>query len=70
MVYEKLGISEPSLLEKSQHRSDPPNMKCNCALLFLRQIYSLFMLPNIFPQTTIVKLQSETFDIVAFVTIH
>ena len=37
-----LGISEPSW-GIFQHRSDPPNIKYNYAVLFLRQIYSLFI---------------------------
>ena len=45
-----LEISARSLgmLENFQHRSDLPNIKYNYAVLFLRQIYSLFfMLQNI-----------------------
>ena len=45
-----LAISEPSLgiLKKFPHSSDPPYVKYNYAVLFLRQICSLFfMLQNI-----------------------
>ena len=40
-----LEISARSLgmLENFQHRSDLPNIKYNYAVLFFRQIYSLFL---------------------------
>ena len=45
-----LSISEPSLgiLQNFQRRSALPNIKYNCAVLFLRQVYYLF---NYAPKT-------------------
>ena len=49
-LLENLSISEPSLgiLQNFQHRSALPNIKYNCAVLFLRQVYYLF---NYAPKT-------------------
>ena len=43
-LLENLSISEPSLgiLHNFQRRSALPNIKYNCAVLFLRQVYYLF----------------------------
>ena len=38
-LLENLWVSEPSLLEKFQCSLAPPNMKYNCAVLFLSQLY-------------------------------
>ena len=49
-LLENLSISEPSLgiLQNFQRRSALPNIKYNCAVLFLRQVYYLF---NYTPKT-------------------
>ena len=110
-----LWISEPSLLDKFQCRSDPPHVKYNyalllptarkgnvftvvclstiglmdtdsllglvtarsvrilleCFLVFERNLFSIYLCFQIFfLQIIIINLQSETFDIVAFVGIH
>ena len=49
-LFENLSISEPFLgiLQNFQHRSALPNIKYNCAVLFLRQVNYLF---NYAPKT-------------------
>ena len=58
-------------MDKLQHRSALPNMKYNCAILFLNQRYWLFMYDAkyIFPQTSFVKPQSEIWETLAHVRI-
>ena len=52
-LLENLLISEPSLgkLKKFQRSSALPNIKCNCVVLFLGQLYCLFIYASkyIFP---------------------
>ena len=44
-LLENLGIPESSIgiIEKFQYTSDLSHIKFNCVVLFLRQIYSLFI---------------------------
>ena len=62
-LLENLWISEPSLgiLEKFQRSSDLPNIKYNCVLLFLNQLYWVFIYESkyIFSYTPMLKCEQK-----------